>query len=72
MGYSKSFVKLLTRIVMAYLSKQTIVKSLQCIKNVETQVSIPCFSALQYFIAMDRYYRHKEVEIGSSIIHQDT
>ena len=57
---------------MAYLSKQTIVKSLQCIKNVETQVSIPCFSALQYFIAMDRYYRHKEVEIGSSIIHQDT
>lgn len=57
---------------MAYLSKQTIVKSLQCIKNVEIQVSIPCFSALQYFIAIDRYYRHKEIEIGSSIIHQDT
>ena len=57
---------------MAYLSKQTIVKSLQCIKNVETQVSIPCFSALQYFIAIDRYYRHKEIEIGSSIIHEDT
>ena len=57
---------------MAYLSKQTIVKSLQCVKNVETQVSIPCFSALQYFIAIDRFYRHKEIEISSSIIHQDT
>lgn len=56
---------------MAYLSKQTIVKALQCIKKVETKVSIPCLSALQYFLALDKYYHHLEAKPEAHVVNQE-
>lgn len=56
---------------MAYLSKQSIVKALQCIKKVEAKVSIPCLSALQYFLALDKYYHHHETKPGTHDVDQE-
>lgn len=60
MGSCKSIVEHLTRIIMAYISKQSIVKALKYIRDVDVQVSTPCLSAIQYFIALDRFYHQRE------------
>lgn len=48
---------------MAYLSKQSLINALKCIKSTEINVPVSSFSAIQYFIALDRYYYQKEKEL---------
>ena len=60
MGNCKSIVEHFTRIIMAYLSKQTIVKALKYVRETDVKVSAPCLSAIQYFIALDRFYHQRE------------
>ena len=62
MGNCKSIVEHLTQINMAYLSKQTIVKALKYVRETDVKVSTPCLSAIQYFIALDRFYHQRENE----------
>lgn len=45
---------------MAFLSKNTIIRALKSLKEAEVQVSAPCLSAIQYFIALDRFYHQEE------------
>ena len=47
---------------MAYLAKLALVKALKLVKDAEIQVSTPCLSAIQYFIALDRFYHQRESE----------
>lgn len=45
---------------MAYISKETLLSALNYINRAEIQVSIQCMSALQYWVALDRYYHNNE------------
>ena len=56
---------------MAYLAKQALVKALKIVKDAEVQVSTPCLSAIQYFIALDRFYHLRESEEQQQNVHID-
>lgn len=53
---------------MAYLSKQSIINAINCIKKTESHVHASSFSAIQYFVALDRFYYQKENEIKKEIL----
>lgn len=58
---------------MAYLSKNTIVKALGCIQSMDVMVPVQSLCAIQYFIALDRYYHHKiEQAKGQKEDHSDS
>ena len=56
---------------MAYLAKQALVNALKIVKDAEVQVSTPCLSAIQYFIALDRFYHQRESETQKQNLHID-
>ena len=51
---------------MAYFAKSTIVEALKIIKDSEISVSVQCLSAIQYFIALDRFCHQRELEEKSA------
>ena len=56
---------------MAYFAKQALVNALKIVKDAEVQVSTPCLSAIQYFVALDRFYHQRESETQKQNLHID-